>query len=161
MATKSWRRACAGLLLAVAASSAAWAEPEVVWQVDNPFRFFLDRADTEVHRATWASLTPEQAVNPILSAETLLAERHPNDGWSATMYDKTCWDPKRNRYACPERSDYLSPKSHVVRASLRGLEDAPTVDCTWLTAPVGRGGRGTAVTLPCDTQVKLAIPYPD
>src|SRR5262249_29499731 len=51
-------------------------------------------------------------------------------------------------------------KSHVVRASLKGLEDAPTVDCTWLTAPAGRGGRGTAATLPCDTAVQLEIPYP-
>jgi hypothetical protein len=154
-----WLGVCLGLILTAAASGAATAEPEIVWQVDNPFRFFLDRADTEVHRATWASLTPEQAVNPILSEEDLLSERHP-DGWSATMYDKTCWDPKHNRYACPERSDYLNPKSHLVRASLKGLEDATTVDCAWLTAPAGHGGRGAAVTLPCDTEVKLEIPYP-
>src|SRR5262245_56481870 len=38
MASKSWQRACAGLLLTVAASSAAWAEPEITWRVDNPFR---------------------------------------------------------------------------------------------------------------------------
>ena len=61
--------------------------------------------------------------------------------WSATMFDKTCWDPRRNRYACRERSDYLNPKSHtVLRAGWEGLEDAQTVDCTWLTAPQGRGG---------------------
>jgi hypothetical protein len=152
--------ACLALLLTLAASGTAWAaEPQIEWQVDNPFRFFLDRADTEVHRATWASLTPEQAVNPVLSAEDLLAQRHP-DGWAATMYDKTCWDPKHNRYACPERRDYLKPKSHMVRASINNLEDATTVDCTWLTAPIG-GELGTAVTLPCDTEVKLEIPYPD
>ncbi|MBO0766145.1 MAG: hypothetical protein J2P50_16365 [Hyphomicrobiaceae bacterium] len=159
MRGKVWQVVCLGLMLTAAASDAALAEPEIVWRVDNPFRFFLDRADTEVHRATWASLTPEQAVNPVLSEEQLLSERHP-DGWSATMYDKTCWDPKHNRYACRERSDYLNPKSHLVRASLKGLEDAPTVDCTWLTAPAGHGGRGTAVTLPCDTEVKFEIPYP-
>jgi hypothetical protein len=159
MGSKVWQRVGAALLLIVAASSAARAEPEIEWRVENPFRFFLDGADTEVHRATWASLTPEQAVNPILSAEDLLSERHP-DGWSATMFHKTCWDPRRNRYGCPQRKDYLNPKSHAVLVSLKGLADAGTVDCTWLTAPAGRGGRGTAATLPCDVPVKLTIPYP-
>jgi hypothetical protein len=151
----------APFLLMVAASGGASAQPEIVWQVENPFRFFLDPADTEVHRATFQSLPPEERGNPVLAAERLLAERHPDGGWSATMFDKTCWDPKRNRYGCRERSDYLDPKRHVVRASLRDLPDAHTVDCTWLTAPKGRGGRGKAVTLPCDIAVQLEIPYPD
>jgi len=151
----------AGLVITLAPASAAWAQPDIVWQVENPFRFFLDPADTEVHRATWVSLTPEQRANPVLAAEQLLSERHPEGGWSATMYDKICWDAKRNRYACRERSDYLNPKSHVVRATLQDLPDAQTVDCTWLTAPQGRGGRGKAVTLPCDIAVQLEIPYPD
>src|SRR5687767_915970 len=96
MRSKVWPRACLGLLLttvlAISMGGAAWAEPEIVWRVENPFRFFLDPADTEVHRATWKSLTPEQAVNPIQSAEILLSDRHPDAGWAATMYDKTCWD---------------------------------------------------------------------
>ena len=160
MRTEVWRRALAGLLLTFALSGPLRAQPEIVWQVENPFRFFLDPADTEVHRATWASLSPEQRRSPVLSAERMLSERHP-EGWSASMFDKTCWDGKRNRYACRERADYINPKSHVVRAGLQGLDDAQTVDCTWLTAPQGRpGGRGKAVTLPCDTPVQLEIPYP-
>jgi hypothetical protein len=147
-------------LLALVTIAPARAEPHIVWEVENPFRFFLDPADTEVHRATWASLTPELRRSPVLSAERLLAERHP-EGWSATMYDKTCWDEVHNRYACRERSDYIHPKSHVIRATLKGLdEDAQVVDCSWLTAPRGRGGRGKAVTLPCDTPVQLEVPYP-
>jgi hypothetical protein len=159
MRSKVWSRACVALVLTMAGSSAAWAEPEIVWRVENPFRFFLDPADTEVHRATWKSLTPEQAVNPIQSAEILLSERHPEEGWAAHMYEKTCWDPKRNSYACRKQKDYLNPKSHTVRARLKSLDDSTTVDCTWLTAPV-RGGRGTAATLPCDVEVQLNIPYP-
>ncbi len=149
----------AGLILTLSLVAPASAQPEIVWQVENPFRFFLDPADTEVHRATWASLAPDQRRAPVLSAERVLSERHP-EGWSALMFDKTCWDDKRNRYACRERPDYINPKSHVVRASLNGLADAQVVDCTWLTAPQGRGGRGKAVTLPCDTPVQLEIPYP-
>jgi hypothetical protein len=160
MRCKVWQLVCAGLILTAGAGGNAWAQPEIVWQVENPFRFFLDPADTEVHRATWASLTPEERANPVLSAERLLSERHPDGGWSATMYGKTCWDAKRNRYACRERADYLNPKSHIVRVSLKDLPDAGTVDCTWLTAPQGRGGRGKAVTLPCDMAVPLEIPYP-
>jgi hypothetical protein len=159
MRSKVWRCVSAGLILTLLLMGPAWAQPEIVWQVENPFRFFLDPADTEVHRATWASLAPEQRNSPVLSAERVLAERHP-EGWSASMFDKTCWDGKRNRYACRERPDYINPKSHVVRVGLQGLADAQVVDCTWLTAPLGRGGRGRGVTLPCDTPVQLEIPYP-
>jgi hypothetical protein len=67
----------------------------------------------------------------------------------------------RNRYLCPERADYLKPKSHRVLARLDGLEDAQTVDCAWLTSPQGKGPRGKAVTLPCDTPVHLEVPYPN
>jgi hypothetical protein len=158
--TRPWRGVCAALALAAAASAPAWAQPEIVWQVENPFRFFLDAADTEVHRATWAALSPDQRKAPVLSAERELSDRHPDWGWAASMFNKVCWDGTRNRYGCRERSDYLHPKSHTIRASLKGLADAQVVDCTWLTAPQGRGGRGKAVTLPCDTPVQLELPYP-
>jgi lysophospholipase L1-like esterase len=154
-----WRYALAGLLLTLALGGSASAQPTIVWEVENPFRFFLDPADTEVHRATWVSLSPEQRRNPVLSAERLLAARHA-EGWSASMFDNTCWDGTSNRYVCREKPDYINPKSHTVRASLQGLADAQVVDCTWLTAPRGRGERGRAVTLPCDTPVQLEIPYP-
>ena len=168
MGTKVWLRAAFGgawalfltLLPVLAGSGHAAAEPHIVWQLVNPFRFFLDPADTEVHRATWESLAPEQRLRPIFSAETLLAERHP-EGWSATMYDKTCWNRRGNKYGCQALSDYLHPKRHKVRFSLRGLDDAGTVDCTWLTSPVGgRGGRGDTATMSCDTPVELNVPYP-
>jgi hypothetical protein len=90
----------------------------------------------------------------------VLGERHP-DGWSAMTYLNTCWDPAINRYSCRARSDYLDPKRHVVLARLEGLDDSQTVDCTWLTSPQGKGPRGKAVTLPCDTPVQLEVPYPN
>jgi hypothetical protein len=150
---------CLVLLLTTFASSVS-AEPRIDWQVENPFRLFLDSADTDVHRATWASLTDVERVSPVLSAERVLAERHP-DGWAASAFDKICWDPVSNRYTCRERTDYTVPRSHKIRARLTDLDDAQTVDCTWLTAPQGRGARGKAVTLPCDTPVQLEVPYPN
>src|SRR5262245_39978547 len=147
------------LVLAALAGTAAHAEPHIAWQVENSFRFFLDAADTEVHRATWASLTDAERKYPVLAAERLLAERH-SDGWSATMFAKTCWDRERNRYGCRERSDYLHPKVHTILAHIQGLDDPQTVDCSWLTRPQGRGARARVVTLPCDMPVQLEIPYP-
>jgi len=138
----------------------ALAQPRIVWEVENPFRLFLDPADTQLHRATWLSLSQAERRHPVSAAERLLEERHP-DGWSATTFAKTCWDGARNRYACRERSDYINPKSHTILVKLEGLDDAQTVDCVWLTAPQARGARGRAVTLPCDTPVQLEVPYPN
>src|SRR5262245_28371020 len=147
-----------GVLLTLALGGAAQAEPRIQLRVENGFRFFLDAVDTEVHRATFDHLSDAERRQSVLAAERLLASRHA-DGWSATMFDKTCWDPKQNRYSCRERPDYLFPKSHTILASMEGLADAQVVDCTWLTRPK-RGGRGEAVTLPCDTPVELEVPYP-
>ena len=155
------RSICLALMLAVMHAGVATAEPQIVWRVENPFRFFLDPADTQVHRATWLSMSESERSHPVQSAERALSERHP-DGWSAFTFAKTCWDGTRNRYACRERADYINPKSHTVLARLEGLEDAQTVDCSWLTSPQGqaRGPRKKAVTLPCDTPVQLNVPYP-
>jgi len=128
------RSICLALMLAAAHAGAAKAEPQIVWQVENPFRFFLDPADTQVHRATWLSMSESERSHPVQSAERALSERHP-DGWSTFTFAKTCWDGTRNRYACRERADYINPKSHTVLARLEGLEDAQTVDCSWLTSP--------------------------
>ena len=161
MPAKAGWRVCLVLLLTAALSAAAEAaEPRIVWQVENPFRFLLDSADTEVHRATWASLPDAERGSAVLSAERVLAEHHP-DGWGATMFAKICWDPVSNRYTCRERADYTNPRSHKVLAKLVDLDDAQTVDCTWLTSPQGRGPRGKAVILPCDTPVQLEVPYPN
>lgn len=154
------QRACLALSALTISHAAAAAEPRIVWQVENSFRLFLDAADTHVHQSTWTSLSDAERRQPVLAAERLLAERHP-DGWSATMFSKTCWDPVRNKYSCRERTDYFNPKSHTVLARIEGLEDAQVVDCTWLTAPQGRGPRGKAVILPCDTSVQLEVPYPN
>ena len=157
------RSLCLALAVVLAATlaqlSAAIAEPRIVWHVENPFRFFLDAADTHVHRATWASLSEADRRRPVSAAERVLGERHP-DGWAATVFANTCWDYAANRYSCQDRRDYLNPKSHTILVRIEGLDDSQTVDCTWFTSPRGKGQRGKAVTLPCDTPVQLDVPYP-
>ncbi len=148
-----WVAALAGM------AAPAQAAPEINWRVVNPFRLFLDAKDTEVHRATFESLTEEERRSPILAAERALAERHP-EGWAATMFRNTCWNVGTNKHVCSELADYANPKSHKIRADVSEIPDAATVNCTWATAPAGGRQRGTAITKPCDVAVELDVPYP-
>ena len=152
-----------GLLLALVAPpmiDAGRAETQIAWRLENPFRFFTSPADTEMHRATFLALSEEERRNPVLNTERALAERHNGEGWAGTVLEHTCWEPGRNRHICRGHGDYINPKSHRILAELKDVEDAASLDCTWLTAPNGARGRGQAQTLPCDKPVPLDIPYP-
>ncbi|MBU1210621.1 MAG: hypothetical protein KJ587_05015 [Alphaproteobacteria bacterium] len=136
---------------------------EIVWRVENPFRLFADSADSEMHRATWLDLLPEQrAANPVLSAERALAARH-REGWAEAVSEKICWDPEHNIYSCEkDKSDYISPREHIVVAELKGVPDAGSVTCQWLTAPSGlTAKRGEAIDQPCSEPIRLSIPFPE
>lgn len=146
--------ACTGI---VAAQTTA--EPAIAWRLENPFRFFTDPAHTEVHRATYLSLSDAERKTPVLSAERALSERHNGEGWAQTMLDDTCWNPKTNRHSCSSTTDYMHPASHRILAGLKGVEDTE-VDCVWLTSPKGRGKRGASIRSPCADVVTLDIPYP-
>lgn len=153
------------MLVAIASAAGvtpATAGPSIEWRVANPFRFFSDPADTEVHRATFASLSPEERRSPVLAAERQLGQRHP-DGWAATMYRKTCWNWTRNRYECPDGESYITPESHAIIAEIKGIEETEVV-CTWETGAGKRrrGGRhGETTTQACSEPVELDIPYPE
>ena len=136
------------------------AEPRIVWQVENPFRFFLDPPTPRCIGRPGPACRPSSAPTPVLSAERVLAERHP-DGWSATMFDKTCWDGDRNRYACRERGRLHQPQEpHHSRQPARSRRRADRRLHLADRAAAASGGRGKAVTLPCDTPVQLEVPYP-
>ena len=131
----------------------------LTWRVENPFRFFNNPADTEVHRATYMALSPEDRASPILAAERALSVREP-DGWAATMYDKTCWDSSRNRFVCPDKKAYINPESHRVVLDVSGVDD-DNVTCTWLTSPRGaKNARGAVLKRPCKDAVRFDVPYP-
>lgn len=152
--------AAIGAAMSLAAMPAHAAAPKLDWRVENPFRFFTDPADTEVHRATYKALTAQQRMNPVLSSEIALQERH-DLGWAATMYRKTCVDQKTHAYTCGAYLDYINPTAHPILANVADLEDAKLLTCTWLTVPLGPGAaRGEAVTQACNEPVRLVIPYP-
>jgi lysophospholipase L1-like esterase len=154
-----WALGAVTLMCVTAGADRAQAqEPAIYWRVENPFRFFQDPADTEMHRATFLSLSADEARNPIVAAERLLAERH-TDGWAAPMYRRTCWHWQRNRHVCPDTADYVNPKSHRIIVEARDILDAQVVDCRWTMTPRA-GGRAASVTMPCDTPVTFDVPYP-
>ena len=153
------------MLLTLALASACIAVPgradasaAITWRVENPFRFFTDARDTEVHRATYRALGPQERSTPVLSEERALESRQA-DGWAATMFHKTCWTG--NRFKCDAYDDYINPASHAVIAEVTGIDDAATLSCTWLTAPRNaQPPRGDAVTQPCNEPARFVIPYP-
>jgi lysophospholipase L1-like esterase len=148
--------------LSAALAPASVGKPRLDWRVKNPFRFFNDARDTELHRATLAALPPEQQrKSPVLASERALAARHP-EGWAAMLRGSPCWSDKTHSYVCPDASPYVFPRTHRIVASLADLPDAATVNCTWLTSPhVRPARRGTAIAGPCNKPVELDIPYPD
>lgn len=141
---------------------AAGIDPPVArieWRVQNPFRFFKNASDTEIHRATWLSIDAARRAEPVLAAEQALSARHP-EGWAATMIDDLCWSPSRNRHDCGDGAAYVAPDKHTVLLKLIGVEDQG-VDCTWLTAPLGRSAqRGQSLRQKCTEEAILDIPYP-
>jgi lysophospholipase L1-like esterase len=153
---------CCALSSSVASQVQPLPVPRISWHVENSFRFFSDAADTEVHRATYLALPPEDRLQrPVLAAEQALSRRH-EEGWAATMFRNTCWDARTNRFVCPDGSDYINPKSHAVIATIDNVDEAPRLDCTWLTAPHGGSElRGKVVTQPCNEQVRFNVPFPD
>jgi len=154
------RAAAMGAALVCASTAPAASEPSIAWRVENPFRFFADPADTEVHRATYMDLTEEERRSPILAAERALSRRHA-DGWASTVVGKTCWETTSNRHTCSKSDAYVNPAGHIVTLEMRGIEDAASVECTWLTAPQGaRQPRGKAITNLCSEPLTLDVPYP-
>lgn len=133
---------------------------EIEWRVENPFRFFADAKDTDVHRATYLALAEEQReAAPVLAAEHALARRH-DAGWAETMYKKTCWMSARNRYTCPDKSDYINPDRHRVVVAVKGVAEKG-VDCRWITSPLGsKDSAESAVTEPCEEPAVFTVPYP-
>jgi hypothetical protein len=129
------------------------------WRVRNPFRFFSSHRDTEVHRATWISLTPEQRRTPVLSAERALGSRHP-EGWAAAMEGRPCWNAARNLHQCQDAKPYAHPDSHRIVAELVDFPSAELHTCVWHANARTRGGRSVSLRQSCDKAIEVDVPFP-
>ena len=56
---------------------------------------------------------------------------------------------------------YIKPLRHKVLAELRDIDRGVAIDCRWTTTPLDPRQRGQVVVFPCDTPVRLDVPYPD
>ena len=135
--------------------------PAFVWRVENAFRFFLDPADTEVHRATWPSLSDAERT-PSRAGGGAPARRAPSGRMERHHVRQDLLGCRATTRYSLSRARRLSrlPRAIPSWRSMEGLEDAQIVDCSWLTSPQGAAAARKAVTLPCDTPVQLDVPYP-
>ncbi len=133
----------------------------IVWHVRNPFRLFEDPEDTDLHRATWLSLSGEEKWSPILAAERKLGARF-SDGWASLVYKKTCWNSEKNRHSCETTNDFIHPKKHTIVASLSGVPDAETLTCVWQFTPSASKLKEFSKQReqPCHKPVEFDVPYP-
>ena len=130
----------------------------LLWRLENPFRFFKDPHDTDVHREVFEDLHASERSSPVLSAERIL-NAGSQAGWAAAMFEKTCWDAARNRHRC-KKGDYINPKSHAVLATLEGVAE-PDAGCAWITSsPLRHRARTKTITGPCGGPMRFEVPYP-
>lgn len=150
--------ACA-VVVGFALPERAEAAPVITWQVENPFRFFIDPTDTNAHRETYRALGPRERLSPVLSAEHAL-QSNDRDGWAASIFSKTCWSD--NRFKCSAYDDYINPTRHAVVARIKGIDAASALSCSWFSAPRGdnKNPRGDAITQPCSEAARFIVPYP-
>lgn len=150
-----------GAFAAVLLWSGAATSAEITWRVENPFRLFLDPADTHLHANTWRALTDVEREQPIQSAERVLAGLFPR-GWAEAVFRKTCWDESRNQYGCKSNRNYFNPASHRVVVTLEAAPELEGQRCEWRMTPLQ--GKRSAVpkvtSAPCGTEAVIEVPYP-
>lgn len=171
----------AGKMRAVCASasflSTVWvgmavAAPVIDWRVEQPFRFFSDPRDTEVHRLAYLSLPENQRQTAVLAAERGLAQKY-KDGWAANRKGKTCWDGDRVKNLCPKDGTYIKPSRHTIIARVgAGGDQVPAGEkCLWrfeAAALPQRARKGKAMPVhplvdverSCGESVSFEVPYP-
>jgi hypothetical protein len=130
----------------------------IVWQVQNPFRYFKKAVHTEAHRKAFLALTEEQKAEPVLSIERHLAAKDSQRGWAGEVFehvmDEACWyaRPKKDQGKAKTAGPcgvYIKPQSHAV------LLSAPTIPgpCTWMIA-----GQ-TLASKDCRQAVTATVPF--
>ncbi|MFM1816300.1 MAG: hypothetical protein RLZ98_2995, partial [Pseudomonadota bacterium] len=160
----------AGVSLGWFSCASAEGEAKLIWRVEQPFRFFSDPRDTEVHRQAFLSLSEAETKNAILSMERRLAGDGKR-GWAAELKGKTCWDGDRVRDLCPNGGGYIKPDKHRVVIRLVGDKgDASSGTCLWRfesdsLLPRRRGRpapkpQSVELKRACNSDATFEVPYP-
>ncbi len=155
----------------VGGSGFAQADVTLQWSVVQPFRFFSDSRDTDLHRKVFMNLADEKRKAAIIAAERGLADGH-KGGWARFLKGKTCWDADRIRNLCPKRGPYIKPHAHQVALRLRGdNQDDLAGECLWQIERLKRQQRKRRSSAkrpqrrefshPCLHGIKIKVPFPD
>ena len=116
----------------LSANVSAQADPTIEWEVYNRFPFYKDanafkdyssvalKEPGEIARGDW-----------VLATEDRLQDSADAKGWAAKNFDTSkynepgavCWNAPRKEYdICGGDPDYITPKSHVILATVQGTD---------------------------------------
>lgn len=105
--------------------SSAIAGHDVVWKVENGFRFYKTPAAFNAYNSVAEELRRSATGDWILRTERRLQQKSDWNGWASKWKDETCWD--RSGYVLTNEGrceDYTLPASHRVLLSVTDTDDA-------------------------------------
>ena len=104
--------------------SSAFAAYDVVWKVENGFRFYKTPAPFNAYSSVAEELRRPGTGDWILRTEQRLQQDSDWNGWASKWKDETCWD--RTGYVLTNEGrceDYTLPASHRVLLSVTDTDD--------------------------------------
>jgi hypothetical protein len=133
-------------LLAACASAQAWtaaiAAPELVWEVENRFRFYRDAEVFKTYAREALAAGNFASTDWVSRTERRLQDDFAHatwGGWAERWRDSTCWDRHNFKFAARTYADrchdYPTPASHRIILS---VQDSPAnATCVWTVARFG------------------------
>ena len=149
----------------LSANVSAQADPTIEWEVYNRFPFYKDANAFKDYSSVALKETGEIARGDwVLATEDRLQDSADAKGWAAKNFDTSkynepgavCWNAPRKEYdICGGDPDYITPKSHVILATVQGT-DPVGATCVWTLAtpgaqPLKQSGSCAAM--------KISVPY--
>ena len=116
--------------------SNAVAAYDVVWKVENGFRFYKTPTPFNAYNSVAQELRNSGAGDWILRTERRLQQDSDWNGWASKWKDETCWD--RTGYVLTNEGrceDYTLPASHRVLVSVSDTDEVSD-KCTIVANPI-------------------------